>query len=89
MPTRRKLLKKDEVDELLKELEKEYPDAGCELEFDSVYHLLIAVVLSAQTTDVSVNKVTPKLFSKYRRPEDLAAADINDVIETIKQIGLY
>lgn len=70
-------------------LEEMYPDAGCELNYDSVFHLLLAVVLSAQTTDVSVNKVTPILFERYKNPEELAAANQSDIEEIIHNIGLY
>ena len=80
---------KDNVNEMLDLLSARYPQAGCALDFDNVFHLLIAVVLSAQTTDKSVNKVTPALFAKYPGPEELAAADQEDVIECIRTIGMY
>lgn len=66
-----------------------YPDACCELEYSTNEQLAIAVILSAQTTDISVNKVTPKLFKTFPTMQDLANADIKDVEETIKTIGLY
>jgi hypothetical protein len=53
-----------------------YPDAHIMLNYDTPYHLLIAVILSAQTTDVGVNKVTPVLFERFPEPEDLAGAPI-------------
>ncbi|MGH8839317.1 MAG: endonuclease III domain-containing protein, partial [Jiangellaceae bacterium] len=62
-----------------RELALTYPDAHCELDFTSPFELLVATVLSAQTTDVRVNMVTPALFAKYPTPEDLAAADRDDV----------
>ena len=65
------------------------PSASCELDYITDYGLLISVVLSAQTTDKSVNKVTPILFSKYPTLEDLSKADIKDIESCIKQIGLY
>lgn len=65
------------------------PTASCELDYKTDYGLLISVVLSAQTTDKSVNKVTPILFNKYPTLEDLAKADIKDIELCIKQIGLY
>ncbi len=86
---REKTLNKEEIQSVLSKLDEAYPDAGCELDYDSKYHLLLAVVLSAQTTDVSVNKVTPALFNKYPMPEDLALADQEEVEEYIKKIGLY
>ena len=80
---------KDEVKTVLDKLESAYPDADCALHLDSIVHLLLAVVLSAQTTDASVNKVTPKLFSTYVEPSQLAEADIKDVEEMVKSLGLY
>ncbi len=68
---------------------KEYPDADCELEFKSPYQLLTSVIMSAQTTDVQVNKVTPKLFAKYPTAKALAKADLDDVKEIIKPTGYY
>ena len=79
----------DEVKLVLDKLEAEYPDADCALHYDSILHLLLAVVLSAQTTDTSVNKITPRLFSTYENPGQLAAADIKDVEGMIKTLGLY
>ena len=79
-------INKDEIASYLNEL---YPDAHCELNYDSIFHLLIAVMLSAQTTDNSVNKVTPVLFEKYVTPLDLANANIEDVENIIRSIGLY
>ena len=79
----------DEVKLVLDKLEAEYPDADCALHYDSILHLLLAVVLSAQTTDASVNKITPRLFSTYENPGQLAAADIKDVEGLIKTLGLY
>jgi endonuclease III len=66
-----------------------YPDAHCELNYHTPIQLAIAVILSAQTTDESVNKVTPTLFNKYPQIQDLAMADEKDIAETIKSIGLY
>ena len=79
-------INKDEIASYLNEL---YPDAHCELNYDSIFHLLIAVMLSAQTTDNSVNKVTPILFEKYVTPLDLANANLEDVENIIRSIGLY
>jgi len=65
------------------------PNVGCELNYSKDYELLIAVMLSAQTTDVSVNNVTKILFSKYNTLKDLDNADISDIERIIKPIGLY
>lgn len=66
-----------------------YPNACCELDFTTNEQLAIAVILSAQTTDVSVNKVTPQLFQKFPTMTALAEASIEEVEDTIKTIGLY
>ena len=83
------MLKETEVIEVLDRLEEQYPDADCALDHRNVFELLIAVVLSAQTTDVSVNKVTPALFEKYPTPAALAAADVEDLQEILRRIGMY
>ena len=84
-----KRIKTDLIPNVMEELEAMHPEAACALDHRSNYELLISVVLSAQTTDVSVNKVTPALFEKYPTPYDLAQADPGDVAEIIKTIGLY
>lgn len=82
-------LSRKKIIEILDALRQEYPDAECALTHGSVYELLIAVVLSAQTTDKSVNKISPALFAKYPSPAELAAASQEDVMEIIKTIGMY
>lgn len=74
---------------IIESLNKLYPNAECELRHRNNFELLIAVVLSAQTTDASVNKVTPALFAKFPDAKALANAEIDDVIACIKSIGLY
>jgi endonuclease III len=66
-----------------------YPDAHCELDFANAYQLLVATILSAQTTDKRVNMVTPELFAKYPEPSDLAAADPADVETIIASTGFF
>lgn len=83
------MLKKEEIIKVLDLLDELYPEAECALDFQNNYQLLIAVVLSAQTTDVSVNKVTPKLFDVYPEPEDLANANPKDVENILRTIGMY
>ena len=85
----RKRLKENEIQEALALLEEMHPEAACALDHRSRFELIVAVVLSAQTTDVSVNKVTPALFEKYPDAHALAAADPDDVSEIIHTIGLY
>ena len=65
-----------------------FPDAKCELNYRNIFELLIAVSLSAQTTDVLVNKVTKPLFEKYPTAFELSKANQADVLEMIKSIGL-
>jgi endonuclease III len=72
-----------------RELALVYPDAHCELDFTSPFELLVATVLSAQTTDVRVNMVTPTLFAKYPGPGDFAAADRADVEAIIQSTGFF
>ena len=74
---------------IIESLNKLYPNAECELRHMNNFELLIAVVLSAQTTDASVNKVTPALFAKFPDAKALANAEIDYVIACIKSIGLY
>lgn len=78
-----------QVNEILDKLEFQYPDADCALRYGSVFQLLISVVLSAQTTDKSVNVVTKKLFEAYPDAHTLARADQTQVEEMIKRIGMY
>lgn len=77
------------VKEILDQLEIMYPDAGCALEHQNPFELLVATVLSAQTTDKSVNLVTAPLFEKYPDAFCLAEADPADVEKIIRTIGLY
>lgn len=70
-------------------LDELYPDAHCELNYSKDYELLIAVMLSAQTTDKAVNNVTAILFSKYKSVEELANASLSDVEKIISSIGMY
>lgn len=77
------------ANEILDILEAMYPNAECELIHKNAYELAVAVVLSAQTTDVAVNKITPKLFKKYATPKKLADAPVEDIEQMIKTIGLY
>src|SRR5271170_1639721 len=74
---------------LCKTLPRVYPDAHCELNFSSALELLIATILSAQCTDVQVNKVTPGLFKKYRTERDYAEADPAGLEHDLRAIGLY
>ena len=70
-------------------LHERYPYAHCELDFDNPLQLLVATVLSAQTTDVGVNKVTPVLFSRWPTAADLAGADRTEMEEVLRPTGFY
>jgi endonuclease III len=74
---------------LLAQLSAEYPDAKIALRFYSDFELLIAVMLSAQTTDVNVNRVTERLFRKYRRPEDYLAVPLEELERDVYETGFY
>ena len=70
-------------------LAERYPDARCELDFTDPFTLLVATVLSAQTTDVRVNATTPTLFARYPGPAELAAADPDELEEILKPLGFF
>ncbi|MBS3956009.1 MAG: endonuclease III [Clostridiales bacterium] len=74
---------------IMDRLAKIYPDAHTMLEYDTPFHLLIAVILSAQTTDAGVNKVTPALFERFPQPGDLAGADPAEVEGLIRSTGYF
>ena len=77
------------VVETLETLRQAYPDAHCELVHKTAFQLLVATVLSAQSTDVGVNKATPGLFSRYPDAESLARADLPTVERLIGTIGMF
>ena len=70
-------------------LDELYADAHCELNYSKDYELLIAVMLSAQTTDKAVNKVTALLFNKYKNVNELALAKLENIEKIISSIGMY
>jgi endonuclease-3 len=70
-------------------LAERYPDAHCELDFQNPLELLVATILSAQSTDVRVNLTTPALFAKYRTAADYAGADRTELEEMIKSTGFF
>ena len=75
--------------EILEALQREYPDAHCELNHRNAFELLIATILSAQCTDVRVNMVTDTLFEKYPGPEHFVAAPIEEIEEDIRSTGTF
>lgn len=80
---------KERVRKTIELLEKQYPDAKTALNWANPLELLVATMLSAQTTDVQVNLVTQKLFKKYRKAEDYANADIKELEQDIHSTGFY
>ena len=83
------MVRKEDIKSILDKLEENYPDAECALVHQNVYQLIVAVALSAQTTDKSVNLITPALFEKYPTAADLAVADVSEVEDCIRRIGMY
>jgi len=75
--------------EVFRRLRKHHPDATIELTFKSPLELLIATILSAQCTDVKVNEVTPKLFAKFKRPQDYVRRPVTEIEEIIKPTGFF
>lgn len=82
-------LKKSDFKTIFSYLEKLFPNAETELHFTNPFQLLVAVMLSAQTTDKQVNKVTDQLFKKIKKPEDILAMGLENFEQAIKSIGLY
>ncbi|MBP7796269.1 MAG: endonuclease III [Elusimicrobiales bacterium] len=80
---------KKRAGEILKILKELYPDAKAELNYSNPFELLIATILSAQTTDVTVNKITPELFKKYPTLALLSKSKQTDVERIIKPSGFY
>ena len=78
-----------EVDEIIERLEKMHPEAHCELNFDTPFEALVAIILSAQCTDKRVNLVTQDLYKKYNTPQQFASLDIKELEELIKPCGFY
>lgn len=89
MPRERKADRRARAEAVLAGLRTTYPDARTELDFGTPFQLLIATILSAQATDVSVNAATPALFERYPTPAALAAATAEEVEPFIRTIGLY
>src|SRR5699024_2887570 len=83
------MLNNTEVRFVLDTMAEMFPEADIELDFDNSLELVIAVLLSAQATDVSVNKVTKNLFAKYKTPEDYLAVPLEELQEDIRSLGLW
>lgn len=83
------MTKQEKVKLIIQKLKKVYPDPKIELDFKNPFQLLVATILAAQATDVSVNLATPELFKKYPKPEDLAKAPVTEIDSYIKKINLH
>jgi endonuclease III len=81
--------KRDRIVPIIERLHDEYPEAMIALRFHSDLELLLSVMLSAQTTDVNVNRVTERLFRKYRRPEDYLAVPVEELENDIRSTGFF
>ena len=99
-PTKRKSFKvrrwresksrrRDRAGEIVARLHDEYPDADCELNYSTPWELLVATILSAQSTDVRVNIETPALFARYPTIESMAEAPQEDMEEMVRRTGFY
>lgn len=89
MPRESKKARKERAETIYDLLQQEYPDAHCELDFESPFQLAVATILSAQTTDVRVNETTPELFRRYPDAEALANAQQEDVEELVRSTGFF
>src|SRR5689334_5238050 len=81
--------KEEKAGEIMKRLYKVFPNPHTELKYKNPFELLIATILSAQATDVSVNAATPELFKKYPTPEKLAKADLAEIDKLISKINFH
>ncbi len=81
--------KSKQTKEIIKHLKKEYPDAHCALNYTNAFELLIATILSAQCTDVRVNKVTADLFRKYRTPANYIKVPQTELEQDIRSTGFF
>ena len=82
------MTKKQRALEVIERLKKEYPDAGCTLDYDQAWKLLVSVRLAAQCTDARVNVVVEGLYEKYPTVEALAEAPVEDIEEIVRPCGL-
>lgn len=89
MPRETNAAKRERAVEFCERLDRRYGPVECFLDYQSPFRLVISVLLSAQTTDAQVNKVTPRLFELWPTPEAMAGASMADVAEVIKSIGFY
>lgn len=80
---------KSQISLILGEIARMYPDIRTELDYETPFQFLIAVILSAQTTDKQVNKITPRLFSLVREAEDIAKLSLEEVEKMVSSVNFY
>ena len=80
---------KDQIFEFFRRLAEDNPEPETELEYGNAYQLVVAVALSAQATDVGVNKATRALFAKVKTPQEMLDLGLDGLIDHIKTIGLF
>lgn len=89
MPRESKAKKRERAVEFCARMQERYGNVGAQLDFSTPFTTVIAVMLSAQTTDASVNRVTPELFRRWPNPEAMAQANPGEVAEVIRPLGFY
>ncbi|HNQ21975.1 MAG TPA: endonuclease III [Phycisphaerae bacterium] len=89
MPTETTAERRKRARKIIAVLHRQYPDADCALHYRSALELLVATILSAQSTDETVNKVTPALFARFPTARDLVAADPADLEEVVHSTGFF
>ena len=89
MPVTRDSPDTERIGPIIRRLEKQYPEAGIALSYSTPLECVVAVILSAQSTDARVNLVTPALFEKYRRPEDYLAVPEEELQRDIQSTGFF
>ncbi|RUM87603.1 MAG: endonuclease III [Thermodesulfatator sp.] len=83
------MTERERIKEIISRLQKEYDKARIALEFKDPFQLLVAVILSAQCTDVRVNMITPALFERFPGPREMAQADVSEIEEIIRSCGFF
>lgn len=81
--------KKEKISYIIKELNKLFPEAHCELDFETPFQLMVAVIMSAQTTDIQVNKINKEFFKKLKNPEDVLVIWEENIKTEISKIWLH
>ena len=89
MPRETNASRRERAIEVCERLNRRYGPVECFLDHQNPFRLVISVLLSAQTTDAQVNKVTPELFRRWPTPYEMAGASVDDVMDTIKSLGFY